>query len=84
MERVAVMVMVLVRFIVKVMGKVMVKFKVSVRVMEGRNPMKIPILYTGGLNSDSDSWSRSRSWSFLDSSSRLWSESWSRSRSFSR
>ena len=68
----------------KVIVKVMVKFKVSVRVMEGRNPMKIPILYTGGLNSDSDSWSRSRSWSFLDSSSRLWSESWSRSRSFSR
>jgi len=55
---------------VRVMVTVMVRFMVNVKALE-RVAMKIPILYIGGLNSDSQSWSRSWTWS------RIWSRSWS-------
>jgi len=51
-----------------------------VRIMECF-AMKIPILYTGGLNSDSSSWSfswsRAWSWSWARTESGSWSRAWS-------
>jgi len=69
------------KFMVMVMDMVSVK----VRIMEcfAMKMMKIPIIYTGGLNSDSDSWSfsasSSSSWSSSWTGARTWSNSWIRS-----
>jgi len=74
-------IMVMFMDIVKVKVCDMVRIICMVRVIEGF--AMIPLIYTGLLNTKTQSWSRSGSWSY--SSSMLWSSSWSWSvsRSFS-
>ena len=74
---VKVKIMVKIMVLVKFMGKV--KFMVKVKDMDNM----IPIVYTGALNTESDSWTLSLSWSWTRSRSLSWTGSWSLSWSWS-